>query len=116
MMHAIEALTTLPGARLSPSDAEATAQHLAQLDAHVRENMTRTGCIMPIDPSKMNPNIAVEIERTCRQRGWRAEFQQVAVKSALAPGQKTAHFQLALAPTDESYAEADKAMREATEN
>lgn len=115
MIHATEALA-LQQARLSPSDAEAAARHVEEISAYVREHMTRVGCTMPVDPSKMNPTIASEVERACRQNGWRAEFQQVAVKSALAPGQKTAHFQIALAPTDESYAEADRLEREKTDN
>lgn len=115
MISAIEALT-LPRARLTPSDAEAANKCLAELEAYIREHMTRTGCVMPIDPAKMNPNIAAEVERACRKCGWRAEFQKTVVASALSPGQKIAGYQLALAPTDEAYAEADARLREATDN
>ena len=115
MISSVEALG-LPAAKLSPSDAEASKQCLAELEAYVREHMTRVGCIMPIDPTKMNPHIAAEIERACRAAGWRAEFQKTVVASALQPGQKIAGFQLALMPTDAAYEEADKKAREVTDN
>lgn len=115
MITAAEALA-LPCAKISPSDAAGATSYLAEIEAFIRENMRRVGCTMPVDPTKVNPTIAAEIERALRAAGWRAEFQKTVVKSALAPGQKVAGYQLALAPTDAAYEEADKKADAVTDN
>ena len=109
MISAAEALC-LPRARLSPSDAEAVAAYLGEVEAYVREHMLRVGCIVPVNPNRMNPTIAAEVEHRLRLQGWKAEFQRVAVQSTLAPGNKIANYQLALAPTDAAYEEADRTI------
>lgn len=115
MITATSALL-LPGAALSPSDAEATSSYLADIEEYIHNNMKRVGCTMPVDPSRVNPTIAAEVERTLRSAGWKAEFQKVVIQSKLAPGQSIPGFQLALAPSDEAYAEADKAIKARTDN
>ena len=107
MITATEALR-LSVAALSSSDAEAAETYLRDVERYVRENMRRVGCVMPVEPSRVNPTIAAEIERKLRAAGWKAEFQKVAREIPLAPGQKVMAYQLALAPTDEAYAEADR--------
>ena len=107
MITATEALR-LPSAALSPSDAEAAESYLRDVEEYIRQNMGRVGCIMPVIPGRVNPVIAAEVERKLRAAGWKAEFQKVARESPLAPGQKVMAYQLALAPTDEAYAEADR--------
>ena len=109
MIPATEALC-LSHARLSPSDAEAVRSYLDEVDAYVREHMLRVGCVVPVTPGRVNPTIAAEVERRLRLQGWKAEFQQVAVRSALVPGQKVANYQLALAPSDAAYEEADRTI------
>ena len=114
VISAAEALR-LPSAAVSASDAEAAASYLADIEAYIRANMRRVGCTMPIDPTRVNPVIAAEIERRLRAAGWRAEFQKTQVPSVLAPGKMVISYQLALAPVDEAYAEADRAAKTAHE-
>ncbi len=106
----------LPVAVLSSSDAEATSSYLADIEEYIDKNMRRVGLTMPVDPARVNPTIAAEIERTLRLKGWKAEFQKVAVTSTLMAGQKTTGYQLALAPSDEAYVEADKVLKAAKDN
>ena len=111
MIPAAEALH-LQTAGLSPSDADAATSLLQEIEVHVRKHMRRPGCIVPLDPSRVNPSIAVEIERRCRLAGWHAEFQQTAERSSLVGAgnrQTVTGFQLALRPRDEAYMEADAA-------
>lgn len=102
MISAREAIS-LPCAQLKPSDAEAAATILANVDTYVRRNMDRGGCLVPIDPTQLNGAIATEILRVCRACGWRAEWRSKEEPSALTGQTVIIAFNLSLEPTPEAY-------------
>lgn len=104
MISARDALK-LPSAQLRPSDAEAAASLLAEIDTYVREHMGPGGCVVPVDPARVNQAIVIEVERVCRSLGWEAEFQRKMVPSAFDPRQVTNSFQLSLRPSVSAYEE-----------
>lgn len=113
MISAREALA-LPKAALSDSDRQAVEAILADLDAHVRANMTRVGCEpLQIDARRLNNIIAGEVGNRLRQEGWLFLLNEVQTRSQFTSELVVSGYSVSLRPTDEVY---DDLAREAHAN
>ena len=111
MIRAADALR-LPRAAVSPSDAEAVAGILADLDAHVCEHMSPGGAgfmlkdtavavVVEIDPNRLNPIIMSQVGHALRRLGWQSQFVERRQPSAVMGGREvTVGVQIALSPLD----------------
>lgn len=101
MITAAEALT-LSSAQLSPSDVEGIRIVLTEIEEKVRSEMTRNGCVVKVDPNRLNGRIIAEVVRACQRLGWIATIQ--GTPSALAGGQLVLSG-IQLMPSEVAYAE-----------
>ncbi len=111
MITALEALS-LPTAQISDSDREAAQVILAELDAHVRKYMSRTGCMVPsaepqvgssmrIDRNRLNGPILNEVGNECRRRGWIMSLEELQRQSEITRQVVVVGHQIALRPRED---------------
>lgn len=106
MISARDALA-LPSAQIRPSDKEAVAKLLEEIEAHIRKNMTRGGCILDLDANRVNKIIADELSRELRRREWAGQITEMQEPNNLGPGMRVACYRLILVPMLVAYDAAD---------
>lgn len=104
-MISARAALKLPSAVLRASDAEAAKELLQDIRGYVETHMDRGGCVVPVEPTRINGAISAEVIRICRSLGWEAEFQQKIGKSPITGQPTVLGFQLSLQPQPEAYDE-----------
>ena len=104
MISAQDALR-LPAAKLRPSDQESVTELLKDIEKYILTHMDRGGCVVPIEPQRINGAISAEVLRICKKLGWVCEFQQKIGRSALTHEPTILGFQLSLQPGQKAYDE-----------
>lgn len=110
MISAREALA-LPSAQIRPSDKEAVDKLLDEIDAYARKNMTRGGCIIDLEPNRINKIIADELSRELRRLEWAGQITEMQAPNKLGPGMSVVGYRLILVPMLVAYDAADTEAR-----
>lgn len=108
MIQAAEALR-LPIAQLSPEELEAADKLEAEIDAAVRENMTRSG--VNFQSAEKRAGVITEINLRMKAAGWEPSIQ---IMSDVHPLNKAIQvvvgFRMALPPSEESFRAAARSV------
>ena len=108
MIPAVEALQ-LPTAQLSPEELAAADKLELFIEEHVKTNMTHQGANIEIKEGR--PDIIANVSQRLKAAGYQAQWAPLVEPHPLNKAQQVlVGFRLSLAPSDESYRAAARAV------
>jgi hypothetical protein len=108
VIPAVEALQ-LPTAQLSPDELVAADGLESMIEQHVKTSMTRQG--VNIEIKEARPDIIADVSQRLKAAGYQAQWAPLVEAHPLNKAQQQlVGFRLSLAPSDESYRAAARAV------
>jgi len=108
VIAAVEALQ-LPTAQLSPDELAAAERMEAMIEEHVKKSITRQGASLEL--KEVRPDVLADVSQRLKAAGYQVQWAPMVEEHPLNKAQqKLVGFRLSLAPTDESYRAAARAV------